>query len=297
MALSGKKITAAQLAAKGVVSAPDKLTGTAAENKAVFDRLVKELVAQSVNGLIDELTSLSGAGNIGASVEGLSGANVQTLLSGLKEYIDNQVVSAGAMTSFNGRKGAVVPAAGDYTADQITGLSAQISASAGTLQTQINTTNGTVTNLQTQINNLWEKIYPVGAIYMSVNITSPATLFGGTWVRWGTGRVPVGVNASYEPFNEPEKTGGSAHLQNHAHTGTTTAATGNGLIRVTHGSGSSTNLMHVAGALTSGAYTDRENTSFPGSNHIHTFTTSYVGEGQAGNLQPFITCYMWKRTA
>lgn len=36
----------------------------------------------------------------------------------------------------------------------------------------------TLTNLQDQLLNM---VYPVGSIYMSVNSTSPATLFGGTW--------------------------------------------------------------------------------------------------------------------
>ena len=31
------------------------------------------------------------------------------------------------------------------------------------------------------INNYWETVYPVGAVYMSVSSTSPASLFGGTW--------------------------------------------------------------------------------------------------------------------
>jgi hypothetical protein len=38
----------------GVVSAPDILTGTPAQNKSVFDRLVREKVAFSLNAMLDE---------------------------------------------------------------------------------------------------------------------------------------------------------------------------------------------------------------------------------------------------
>jgi hypothetical protein len=120
MALSDKKITENQIIDNGVISAPDKLTGTASENKAVFDKLIRAAVAPQYNALIDELMSHSGAGNIGAAVAGLTGTTVQTLLEALKANIDNVVVEAGAMTSFNGRNGDVLPESGDYTADQIT---------------------------------------------------------------------------------------------------------------------------------------------------------------------------------
>lgn len=55
MALNEHKISTEEISEKGVVSAPDKLRGTASENKALFDRLVRELVAEKINGLIDEL--------------------------------------------------------------------------------------------------------------------------------------------------------------------------------------------------------------------------------------------------
>ena len=56
MALNEYKINAAEIGSKGVTAAPDKLRGSAAENKALFDRLVRELVAEKLNALIDALT-------------------------------------------------------------------------------------------------------------------------------------------------------------------------------------------------------------------------------------------------
>ena len=39
-------------------------------------------------------------------------------------------------------------------------------------------------------------LYPVGAVYISVNNTSPASLFGGTWKSIG-GRFLLGADATY----------------------------------------------------------------------------------------------------
>lgn len=36
-------------------------------------------------------------------------------------------------------------------------------------------------NMQYFLNDFWDKIYPIGSIYISAASTSPATLFGGTW--------------------------------------------------------------------------------------------------------------------
>ena len=53
-------------------------------------------------------------------------------------------------------------------------------------------------------------VYPVGSVYMGTSPTNPAQIFGqGTWVAWGSGRVPVGVNINDTSFNAVEKTGGT----------------------------------------------------------------------------------------
>ena len=57
MALSDYKILDSDVTAKGVSAAPDKLTGDPAENKAIFDRLIRECVKVDLNGLIDALIS------------------------------------------------------------------------------------------------------------------------------------------------------------------------------------------------------------------------------------------------
>lgn len=51
-------ITPEQVAQYGVVAAPDRLTGKAQDNKAIFDRLVRELVATVVNNIIDKTNEL-----------------------------------------------------------------------------------------------------------------------------------------------------------------------------------------------------------------------------------------------
>lgn len=109
MALSDYKITQEETAANGVVSAPDVLTGTAQENKAVFDKLINQTVMVKHNGLIDEL-STSGAGDTGITdIPGLVAETVQEALEEINanvgEIIDpNNPDTAGkiGITQFKG---------------------------------------------------------------------------------------------------------------------------------------------------------------------------------------------------
>jgi hypothetical protein len=131
--------------------------------------------------------------------------------------------------------------------------------------------------------------YPVGSIYINAtNNTNPGTLLGfGTWVAFGAGRVMVGFNASDPLFDAAEETGGSkdaitvSHTHSitdpgHAHSFTSTAVPG--------GSGRSDRIGIQVGATTGSAVTG--------------ITIDSAGSsGTNANLQPYITVYMWKRTA
>lgn len=94
MALSDHKITDAAIAEKGVVAAPDQLSGSARTNKMLFDRLIREAVKADYNGLIDALMAATGAGEIGAAVDGLTGATIQAILNSIKTALDSKISSA-----------------------------------------------------------------------------------------------------------------------------------------------------------------------------------------------------------
>lgn len=205
---------------------------------------------------------------------------------------------------------------------------------------------------------IFDAIYPVGSIYMSVNNTNPGTLFGGTWEAWGSGRVPVGVNADDTSFATVEQTGGEkdhaltidelavhehsvpahAHgLNNHTHSipklsGTAASKTltgkfGNFVVQSGSGKFTASGICSIAEISSDSmvSYFNENNVSGDVSDfckidatHSHTVTTTASTTGAASgntadsselvtgdvgldnahnNLQPYITCYMWKRTA
>ncbi len=53
------KITAQQMDQKGVCAAPNILNGTPAENKAIFDRMVRQLIAPAYNAMVDAVDTIN----------------------------------------------------------------------------------------------------------------------------------------------------------------------------------------------------------------------------------------------
>lgn len=165
--------------------------------------------------------------------------------------------------------------------------------------------------LKDYIQSFIKTMYPVGSIYMSVNATNPSTYFGGTWVAWGAGRVPVGINTADANFATAEQTGGastvtltSTQIPSHTHAKGTLATASAGAhthtlnLQKTAWSGSSGNRVVVD---SSSGYTALTNNATASAGaHTHTISGSTAATGGGGahsNLQPYIVCYMWKRTA
>jgi hypothetical protein len=170
-----------------------------------------------------------------------------------------------------------------------TGVPAAPTASPGTNTTQVATTAFVQAAAQTALQSL----HPIGSIYINAtNATNPGTLLGfGTWVAFGAGRVMVGFNAADPLFDSAEETGGSkdAIVASHSH----------GVTDPGHAH------VYVNGAPSPGYFVDGNTgpQGYLGTSATTASATTGISIQTAGtsgtnaNLQPYITVYMWKRTA
>lgn len=121
--------------------------------------------------------------------------------------------------------------------------------------------------------DILDLVYPVGSIYMSVNSTSPATLFGGTWQQLQN-RFLIGAGDIYSNG----ATGGATtvtlttdQIPSHIHQ--------TGYRSVYPSTGNATALVGYANSASSG-----------------TSSTSSTGSGNShDNMPPYLAVYIWKR--
>jgi len=141
-------------------------------------------------------------------------------------------------------------------------------------------------------NQILEAIYPIGSIYLSVNATNPATIFGGSWERI-EGKFLLGTSQDY-PANS---TGGEAvvrltheNLPAHSHNENIISNFGypNSMV------GNDANVPdNDIKTWTSGGYISggrwESKTGFQNQ-------TNTTGGNQAhNNMPPYLAVYMWKR--
>ena len=145
-------------------------------------------------------------------------------------------------------------------------------------ETSLNGLGKELNSFQKLLAEYWKTIYPVGSIYMSVNATSPQTLFGGTWEQVKD-RFLLGAGSTYTAGS----TGGEANvtltedqMPQHTHKLALTSTAGEG----------SYSTSYVA-------YTKTGGNTYTNANAV----SSAGGGGSHNNMPPYLTVYVWKRTA
>lgn len=134
----------------------------------------------------------------------------------------------------------------------------------------------------TDVSTVLNKVYPVGAIYMSVNSTNPKTLFGGTWVQIKD-RFLLAAGTTYKAGatgGEATHTLTNSEIPAHAHE------------------------MYSSNGGGDGTWTPDEGTYLVDSvSTVKKTWWAQLGMNTAGggvahnNMPPYLSVYVWKRTA
>lgn len=141
-----------------------------------------------------------------------------------------------------------------------------------------------ISNRDNIIPSIFLSVYPVGSIYMSTNPTSPASLFGGTWEALDDGRVLIGAGTAHpagEVGGEETHKLITDEMPSHYHGFTDTYRS-----RYTtyHPERGGVRPLDTAYAVTGTTY-DNDTTDSRGGSKAH------------NNMQPYLSVYMWTRTA
>lgn len=145
-----------------------------------------------------------------------------------------------------------------------------------------------------------QSAFPVGTVHLSTNAANPASYLGfGTWTAIAQGRALFGVNTGDPDFNTVKETGGG---KTHTHGGGVTGGTALTLAQMpshSHNlvfdtySETGTVADHIASGGSSLDLSDNTlTTEAQGSGATHNHTIS-----SASNLPPYITLFVWERTA
>lgn len=150
-----------------------------------------------------------------------------------------------------------------------------------TISASVEEISNNVKYIDKKISDLLNMFYPVGSIYETMDSSfDPNEKWGGTWERI-KGRVLVGVDENDSDFNTAEKTGGEK-----THTLVVSE-----LPQHTHANYAKRTNITINNSGNTNVTCHRTNSGATVGNNIGS-----TGEGVAhNNLQPYITCFIWKR--
>lgn len=144
-----------------------------------------------------------------------------------------------------------------------------------------------------ETNFVLDNVYPIGSIYMNVNSTNPGTLFGGTWEQI-QGKFLLGMSSSYPAGSqggEASHTLTTEEMPSHGHN----PANQSGYYGFITNSKKAFEVGDMGVQSGSGRYYPYSTTAFDISRNSLTGTTG--GGNSHNNMPPYLSIYIWKRTA
>lgn len=144
-----------------------------------------------------------------------------------------------------------------------------------------------------ETNFVLDNVYPIGSIYMNVNSTNPGTLFGGTWEQI-QGKFLLGMSSSYPAGSqggEASHTLTTEEMPSHGHN----PANQSGYFGFITNSKKAFEVGDMGVQSGSGRYYPYSTTAFDISRNSLTGTTG--GGKSHNNMPPYLSIYIWKRTA
>lgn len=144
-----------------------------------------------------------------------------------------------------------------------------------------------------ETNFVLDNVYPIGSIYMNVNSTNPGTLFGGTWEQI-QGKFLLGMSSSYPAGSqggEASHTLTTEEMPSHGHN----PANQSGYYGFITNSKKVFEVGDMGVQSGSGRYYPYSTAAFDISRNSLTGTTG--GGNSHNNMPPYLSIYIWKRTA
>lgn len=144
-----------------------------------------------------------------------------------------------------------------------------------------------------ETNFVLDNVYPIGSIYMNVNSTNPGTLFGGTWEQI-QGKFLLGMSSSYPAGSqggEASHTLTTEEMPSHGHN----PANQSGYFGFITNSKKAFEVGDMGVQSGSGRYYPYSTVAFDISRNSLTGTTG--GGKSHNNMPPYLSIYIWKRTA
>ena len=144
-----------------------------------------------------------------------------------------------------------------------------------------------------ETNFVLDNVYPIGSIYMNVNSTNPGTLFGGTWEQI-QGKFLLGMSSSYPAGSqggEASHTLTTEEMPSHGHN----PANQSGYYGFITNSKKAFEVGDMGSQSGSGRYYPYSTVAFDVSRNTLTGTTG--GGNSHNNMPPYLSIYIWKRTA